>query len=513
MVFPLFLFTALVPMLIIEDYIFRNRNEFSNFSVFFYTYPGFFLWNLATTWWVWNSTPVAILAWALNAMFMGIVFNVFHMVRKNVYRESQGYFVLVVLWITFEYIHLNWKMTWTWLNLGNGFAVHNTWIQWYEYTGTLGGTMWVLIVNILLFKAYQAWQLKQTGSKRWVANGILALAILLVPIAISNFMYFGYEEKSNPIDVVVTQPNLDPYTEQFNTDALEVVDLNLDLAKPFIDGDPMIIACPESAIQEDIWEGNLEWSPSLNKLKVFASENPEVKIIIGASTYRKYKEGEKPSSAARFHKGGGFYYDRYNTAFYIDSENIQIHHKSKLTPGVEYMPSGGIFRFLENFAIDLGGTVGSLAIDEDPGPFTVNDTLKVGPIICYESVFGGFCADYVRKGADLLIIITNDGWWGNTPGHRQHLTFASMRAIETRRSIGRSANTGISCFVNQRGDIHQATEYWKPDAIEQPLNLNEEITFYTSFGDYIGRISAFLGVVFMLLSIVFGIRKRKTLTG
>lgn len=511
--FPAFLFTALVPILIIEDYIFRNRDDFNKFSVFFYTFPGFFLWNLATTWWVWNSTPVAILAWALNAMFMGIVLNVFHMVRKNVYRDRQGYFALVVLWITFEYIHLNWKMTWTWLNLGNGFAVHNTWIQWYEYTGALGGTMWVLIVNILLFKSYKVWQLKQTGSKGMVTNGALAILLLIVPIIISFFMYFGYEEKHNPIDVVATQPNLDPYTQQFSTDALKVVDLNLDLAKPYMDGEPLIISCPESAIQEDIWESNLEWSPSLNKLKAFVKENPEVKIIIGASTYRKYQEGEKPSSAARFHKGGGFYYDRYNTAFYIDSKDIQIHHKSKLTPGVEYMPSGGIFRFLENFAIDLGGTVGSLAIDEDPDPFIVNDTLKVGPIICYESIFGGFCADYVRKGADLLIIITNDGWWGNTPGHKQHLTFASLRAIETRRSIGRSANTGISCFVNQRGDIQQATEYWKPDAIEQPLNLNDEITFYTSFGDYIGRLSTFLGVIFILLSIVFGIRKRKTLTG
>jgi len=215
---------------------------------------------------------------------------------------------------------------------------------------------------------------------------------------------------------------------------------------------------------------------------------------------------------ARYHEGGKFYYDHFNTVFYLDStENIQIHHKSKLTPGVEYMPSGGIFSFLENFAIDLGGTVGSLGISENPGPFIMDENIKIASIICYESIFGEYCTDFVKQGADMFIIITNDGWWGNTPGHRQHLLFTSLRAIETRRSMGRSANTGISCFTNQRGDIFQATKYWERDVIKQELNLNDKITFYTRFGDYFGRVSAFLSVIFILLSVVFGIRRKKGL--
>jgi apolipoprotein N-acyltransferase len=117
----------------------------------------------------------------------------------------------------------------------------------------------------------------------------------------------------------------------------------------------------------------------------------------------------------------------------------------------------------------------------------------------------------VRKGANVLFIITNDGWWGNTPGHKQHLSFASLRAIETRRSIARSANTGVSCFVNQRGDIQQATKYWERDVIRQEINLNSKITFYTRFGDYFGRISSFISVLFILLAIVFGIKRKNKL--
>jgi apolipoprotein N-acyltransferase len=510
--FPAFLFTAFIPLLIVEEHILKNRQNFNRFSVFFYTFPAFFIWNVATTWWIWNSTPVATLAWAFNSMFMSIVMNVYHAVRRNLYKQSQGYFILIFLWITFEYIHLNWKLTWTWLNLGNGFAMHYQWIQWYEYTGTLGGTFWVILINILIFKAIKPILHKQPERRPIFQNGLAAIVVLSLPILVSIFMYHRYSEKQDPIQVIVCQPNLDPYSTQYSTPPLEVIQLNLDLAKSVWDGKPAFFVSPESAIQEDIWEENMDVSTTLKKLKEFTREFPHVKIVIGASTYRRYKEGDKLPNSARFHKYGKFHYDSYNTAFFVDSTgNLQIHHKSRLTPGVEYMPSGGIFKFLEKYAIDLGGTVGTLGIDDDPMPFTINDSLKIGSVICYESVFGGFCADYVRKGANALFIITNDGWWGNTPGHKQHLSFASLRAIETRRSIARSANTGISCFVNQRGDIQQATKYWERDVIRQEINLNSKVTFYTRFGDYFGRISSFISVLFILLAIVFGVKRKNKL--
>ncbi len=510
--FPAFLFTAFVPLLIIENHILKHREDFNKFSVFFYTYPAFFIWNVATTWWIWNSTPVAALAWALNSMFMSIVMNVFHAVRKNLYKENQGYFILIVLWITFEYIHLNWKLTWTWLNLGNGFAIHYKWIQWYEFTGALGGTFWVLAVNILVYKTIKPLLTRNAVKRQLLLNSLASLGLILVPVFISFLMYFGYTEKKDPLNVIVVQPNIDPYSEQYTLPPKEVIGINLHLADSVMDEKPALIVSPESAIQEGIWENNLNWSESLNELKEFVRQHPGKEILIGASTYKRYYENEEMPGSARFNKSGNFYYDAFNTAFFIDDTGgMQLHHKSKLTPGVEYMPSGGIFKFLENFAINLGGTVGTLGTDENPLPFRVNDSLKIGPVICYESIFGEFCANYVKKGANALFIITNDGWWGDTPGHNQHLSFASLRAIETRRSIGRSANTGISCFVDQRGDIQQATKYWVRDVIRQDINLNSKITFYTRFGDYFGRLSAFVSILFILLAFVFGLRRKKTL--
>ncbi|MCB2219629.1 MAG: apolipoprotein N-acyltransferase [Bacteroidetes bacterium] len=505
--YPAFLFVALVPMLIIEDQISQNRLKFNRYSVFFYVYTGFFVWNIATCWWIWNSTPVATLAWLFNALFMGIVFQVYHWVRKHVYGNNKGYFVLPFLWITFELVHINWKLTWPWLNLGHGFATYWHWVQWYEYTGILGGTLWIIVVNILIFRALKP---GMKVNRVFYTNMGWALTFMLIPIFISYVIYGSYEEKTDPIEVVVTQPNLDPYTEQYSVPPVEVVDRNLDLAAPLLDENTDFIVAPESAIQEAIWEDNLNWSPSLKKLTEYVDENPHLGIVIGASTFRRIQEGEKVPSSARFHEKLNFYYDRYNTAFLIDTaQQFQKHHKSKLTPGVEYMPTWGPLSFLENLAIDLGGTVGSLGIDKDQIPFYANDRIAIAPLICYESVYGEFTGNFVEKGANVIFVITNDGWWGDTPGHKQHLYFSSLRAIENRRSVARSANTGISCFVDQRGDIHQATNYWEPDAIKQDINLNSEITFYVKMGDYIGRISAFLSVIFILIAIVFSIRNRK----
>lgn len=505
--FPAFLFMAMVPLLIIENHIAENRFGYGKFSVFFYTYPAFFIWNFATTYWIWNSTPVAAVAWLLNSMFMSIVFQVYHYVRKNVYPENKGFFVLPVLWITFEFIHLNWKLTWPWLNLGHGFATFTRWIQWYEYTGILGGTLWIILINLMFFKAFF---LGSKTKRSMIVNTSVALSLIFFPSLISQLIYISYNEKSDPVGIIVTQPNLDPYSEQYTLDPLDVIEMNWSLAEPLLDERTQFIVAPESAIQESIWVGNYDWSPSLSRLSEIVMENPSLGIVIGASTFRRINEGEIPPSSARIHQKLGFYYDRYNTAFLIDTAGqFQKHHKSKLTPGVEYMPSWGPLSFLENMAIDLGGTVGSLGIDKDLNPFISTDSISIAPLICYESVYGEFTGKFINKGAEVIFVITNDGWWGNTPGHKQHLYFSPLRAIETRRSIARSANTGISCFVNQRGDIFQPTRYWEPDAIKQEINLNRKITFYTTMGDYIGRISAFLSVVFILIAIVLSIKGKK----
>jgi apolipoprotein N-acyltransferase len=179
---------------------------------------------------------------------------------------------------------------------------------------------------------------------------------------------------------------------------------------------------------------------------------------------------------------------------------IGIYHKSKLVPAVEQLPYPAFFKFLMAFVIDLGGTSGGLGKQTEREVFTADNT-SIAPVICYESIYGDFNTEFIRKGANFIGIITNDGWWNDTPGHRQHWAYASLRAIETRRDIARSANTGISGFVNGRGDRLNATQYWTQATLNGQVALNSEQTIYTKLGDYIGLIFSILTGVFIVLAL------------
>ena len=110
----------------------------------------------------------------------------------------------------------------------------------------------------------------------------------------------------------------------------------------------------------------------------------------------------------------------------------------------------------------------------------------------------------VKNGAQFIAIITNDAWWGNTSGKDQHLLYAKLRAIETRRYVVRSANTGISCFINQKGDIVKQAEWWTRTALKADINLNDELTLYVRTGDIIAK---FLCITALLLALIIPYRK------
>lgn len=505
------LFIALVPLLFIEQHYYENRKEYGRFSVYRWAFVSFLIWNGLTTWWIWNSTPIGgIFAVGLNAVFMAFAFNIYHIARRTL-PSATNHWYLIFFWIGFEYLHHHWNPSWPWLSLGNGFASNIQWIQWYEYTGIFGGSLWVIAANILLFFTIRG-RLNQgrLASAFWL-NAVFFLLLITVPLFISATIFNNYQEEDRPVDVVVVQPNVDPWEEQYTLPVEEVFRRNLGLALSKTDSLTDYILCPESALQETIWQNNLRGSRSIRMLDDFIDIHPKLAVIIGASTFKYFEEGEKLSLTVRKFKDGAGYYDAYNTAFYADStKKYPMYHKSKLVPGPEKLPVPQLTRPLQELVFDLGGTVGSLALAPERTVFkNCTKNLTVCVPVCYESVYGEFVSEFIQNGAELIFIITNDGWWGNTAGHRQHLSFSVLRAIETRRSLARSANTGISCFINQRGEIQQALPYWESGVIRQTINANNTITFYVKYGDYIGRIASFAAVLFLLLSLATGLKNRK----
>ena len=503
------LFVALVPLFFVQ----QQLGDTGKKGMFWYAWLAFLIWNVLSTWWIWNSTEWgSVAAFLLNSLFMATVFLLFHLSKKKLFNNKKGYFILLFYWITWEFFHMNWDLTWSWLNLGNALATHPSWIQWYDITGVLGGSFWILAVNILIFQLINGFIAMRPKFYAFMTGSML-LIVIIAPLVWSGITYKYYVEKGDPVNVVVVQPNTDPYNEQYTLSPDSLVSRYLYLAKEKITQQTDYLILPESALQEDIWEEALPRSQNLNRLKDFMANYPNLAMIAGATTYYNILPGEPTTNAARkYHQQDGYYY-AFNTAFLIENNKaFQLHHKSKLTPGVEIMPSWWILKPLESMAIDLGGTVGTLGREDHPMMFTRdNPDFNVSPVICYESVYGEFVARSIRLGAGIIVVITNDGWWGNSPGYRQHLLFSVLRSIETRRDLARSANTGISAFINQRGDILQKTSYWEPAVISQTMRANNEMTYYVKNGDYLGRVSAFISGLLLLVSFTQGfLRKRKS---
>jgi apolipoprotein N-acyltransferase len=328
---------------------------------------------------------------------------------------------------------------------------------------------------------------------------------------ISFFIYKNYQIKGEPAEVIISQPNIDPWKEQYILPYDAVFARTFNPVEPLITPNTEFVVCPESAIQEDLWHHNIEGSRSILHIRKYIGKYPNINLIIGASTFRMFEENEPLTQTARKFNDVDKYYEAFNTALFLNrNPGVGMYHKSKLVPGPEKMPFQRLLRPLQDFAFDLGGTVGSLGLSAERTVFTSSDGKFTAPaIICYESVYGGFVAEFVKNGANLLFIITNDGWWEDSPGHKQHFSFAPLRAVETRRNLARSANTGISAFIDQRGDIIEKTEYWKPAVLKASLPANNELTFYVKYGDYIGRISTFVSLLLILVTVVSSVVNRK----
>jgi apolipoprotein N-acyltransferase len=139
--------------------------------------------------------------------------------------------------------------------------------------------------------------------------------------------------------------------------------------------------------------------------------------------------------------------------------------------------------------------------------YNKDKSVGVATVICYESVFGEYLADFVRSGANLIFIITNDGWWRDSPGYVQHLNYAKLRAIETRCPIARCANTGISCFINEKGELYNETRWWEPATISARLQPNNEKTFYVRFGDVLSKLALVLAFGSVIGALLLRFRK------
>jgi apolipoprotein N-acyltransferase len=504
----LLIFIAWIPLLWIESTVPGGRRFFG------FTYLIMFTWNVATTWWVWNASPPgAAAAFFANSLIMCLPWIGFRIVKKRL-GEKIGYLSLIAFWMTFEYIHLlDWGLSWPWLTLGNVFATHPQWIQWYEYTGTSGGTLWVMVVKVLLF-LHVKYNFFRQGLKtyKWL---IAAIVCLLAPVAISMLTPIDNEPEGTQ-NVVVVQPNIDPYQKVSQDESAymsfdEQLQRLIHLSEEQVDANTALVVWPETALymangleETEINKENRFLAP----LWGFLQRHPNITLFTGVESYRTYK-GRQTKTARAIEGADDYFYDAFNGSVIMDSSSAwAFYHKSMLVPGVETLP--WFLKFIDKWFEKFGGTTAGYAKQKERTVLDSRRGYRIAPSICYESIYGEFMSKYIRNGANLICIITNDGWWGNTPGHKHHMNYARLRAIETRTWIARSANTGISCFINPYGTVINP-QPWDTGAATKfavPVNNTNHQTFFVKHGDLLSKLMLVVSMGLIAWTITFVISKR-----
>ena len=501
---PFFIFFAFVPLLLMEQEISKfSKIKRKGWAVFGLSYFTFFIWNLVTTGWLYyaknpdgsNSLLAVAIPLFANSLLMSSTFQLYYWYKK-VRGTYFGLVFFVAIWLSFERFHLSWEFTWPWLNLGNVFSEYPKVIQWYDTIGATGGSFWILLINVFTFYTIRIWEAGRIR-KDLIKNVAIISALIFIPIFISIYKYNSFQEKPvGNVNVVLLQPELDPYNEKYSKDSLQILDELLTLAEQNSKGKIDFFIAPETAFpgRGSLSEKGFNKSISINIAKEFLTKHPQSILLTGASTHKfLFNESETENYSVKIQEG--LWVNSYNSALQIiPNQNVEVYHKGKLVPGVEIFP---YIRFLKPFLgdamLDFGGATSSLGIDKERKVFVNQfNKAKVAPIICYESIYGEFVTDYVKNGANLLAIMTNDSWWGNSEGHKQLLSYARLRAIETRREIVRAANSGISAHINAKGDIVEDTFYGDQTALAITANLLEEKSIYTKTGDLISRIAIFV---------------------
>ena len=479
---PFILFIVFIPLLFIDT------NKVKIGPYFWVCLLSFLTAVTGTCYWVLiNGHWWYILGIVWQALLMTVPFLLYYKIR-NKFPEPFALFFLVAAWISYEYISLNFNYNFPWLLLGNAFANSPKYIQWYEYTGVLGGSIWVFAINVILYNFLKS---PRKG------KSVVCILALVAPIAISVTIYNTYAINKHRIEVVLVQPNFDPFTEKFPDGKnfipyYKQIKTLITLASSVTNASTEYVLFPETAIIQSVWNNKVSDMLNNTDLEHFFKKYPHANLYTGIEIYESAKYNTSDLNIPTRYEGSIGYHELYNSSLLINpTKGFSFQPKCKLLPlserlpWIHYRPINQLLTFLD---IDKG-----LSEANNTTYLEIEQKIKIAPIICYESIFGNYVSGYVKKGANVIFILSNDGWWGESIGYKQHFSYARLRAIENRRSVARCANNGLSAFIDERGEIIASTKGFTQEAINNSISINSKKTIYTLLGDY-------LGVMFTIIS-------------
>ncbi|MBI5463742.1 MAG: apolipoprotein N-acyltransferase [Ignavibacteriales bacterium] len=512
-----FAFVAFVPFFFVWEECKTYREAFH------FTYLFLFVFHLITLYWQggyaiakdpWLMISNVALIFIHPLFYLPFLMGAFFVRRRT--NSPIGLAAFAFLWISFDYLHSFGELSFPWITLGNSQAYDLVRIQIAEYTSVYGVSGYLFAFNIAAFLLL--WNYAK-GVSTWNSTtvrinlGVLVLAFFLPWVIGAALMRTAEAARGTQLKVGLVQPNFDPwekwgegfatkwdsYALQFHTFLHE----SKTLAKDSVD----LLIWPETAIPFPILHP--KYSAQREELSALV-ESLKTPVYTGFPVIEYFSKEKAPVTAQQIGTSNT-YAESYNSAalFIPGGEISKVYRKVILVPYGERIPYAETFRFLIE---PLKWNVGISSWGKGNDTVVVHwkrgiDTTRFGGMICYESAYPDYVRGFVRNGAEFLIVVTNDSWWGNTSGAYQHATFGSFRAIETRRWVVQCANGGISYITSPHGStVKSIGMYEKANMVSSIETLSSE-TFYVRHGDLFALSCLFSGGLLVL----YGVTQKKRL--
>lgn len=477
--FTLLIFVGLIPYFIVL----KRRTTLASISRATFIFSFFF--SVVTIYWVgsWSSEADPFLMMGGAALLLAypcvmLIPSTLFYLAKKVFPKFDALWLFPIFWVTLEHLLTLTDLRFPWLLLGHGLAKFNLFIQGADIIGTNGLSLVVAYINVLLFKSFIE---KKTDIKFNLKPTLVSLIIFLCLMIYGIYKVSSFQISERTVTVGIVQPDLNPWDKWETGNINQLLKNYLDLSQKCVNEGAELILWPETALPVYTFGGTYRFLE--DSIFSFINRN-EVSLLTGMPHIVYYYNKTNVPEYAKYSKPGDYHYATYNAVLGLNpaSREIQRYGKMKLVPLGEKVPFADQLTFLGDL-FKWGVGITGWNIGQDTTVFKIFnnklDTISVGGLVCYESVDPVFVTAFVQKGAELITVVTNDSWYGKSSGPYQHKDFAILRAVENRRSVVRSANGGVSCIINAKGEILSESEMFVKTTLVGEVPIQDEETFFT----------------------------------
>lgn len=506
--FPFLIFFALIP------FFFAVEKRESLAGINRITYLTHFVFTLITLYWVGSWTKEAdpflmisgVLLMFVNPALYLIPTTLYFLAKKSLNKKA-ALFLFPFFWSAFEYLYGLTDLRFPWLMLSNSLVYFNSFIQIADIIGAPGLLLVVLFINIFLFLFMKNRKEEPRTNLKYVW---IAALLFVVPLVYGIVRLNTYMLSDKKIKVGLVQPDLDPWDKWEAGNISEQLELYLSLSERAVKQKAEIIIWPESALPAYLLSDG--YYDEVNRIHRFADTN-NVFVLTGMPDATFFFNKEEAPPDAKFTKLSGTPYVSYNSIllFSPNSRHVQKYGKIKLVPFGERVPFVDKLPFLGDL-IKWQVGISSWNVGREQTVFDLdkNHDLKIGGLVCIESIYPDFTAGFVQKGANIIAVVTNDSWYGYSSGPFQHKEISVLRAIENRRMVLRAANGGVSCFIDPLGRTIEQTKLFTRDLLVSYAYVENGLTFYSRNPLIIPLASSIISLMIIIFFIYKRIRARLT---